>query len=54
VTASQDSIARLVELLLEHDTVEAEGIQQCFTAGENNQPLDFPPQLALTPQPATI
>ena len=30
VTASQDSIARLVELLLEHDTVEADGIEECF------------------------
>ena len=30
VTASQDSIGRLVELLLEHDTVEADGIEQCF------------------------
>ena len=30
VTAKQDSIARLVELLLEHDTVEADGIEQCF------------------------
>ena len=32
VTASQDSIGRLVELLLEHDTVEAEGIEECFLA----------------------
>jgi cell division protease FtsH len=32
VTARQDSIARLVELLLEHDTVEAEGIEQCFVS----------------------
>lgn len=31
VTASRDSIGRLVELLLEHDTVEADGIEQCFT-----------------------
>ncbi len=31
VTASQDSIGRLVELLLEQETVEAEGIEQCFT-----------------------
>jgi cell division protease FtsH len=30
VTGSRDSIARLVELLLEHDTVEADGIVQCF------------------------
>lgn len=31
VTASQDSIGRLVELLLEQETVEAEGIEKCFT-----------------------
>src|SRR5688572_8337113 len=31
VTASQDSIGRLVELLLEQETVEAEGIEECFT-----------------------
>ena len=31
VSASQDSIGRLVELLLEQETVEAEGIEQCFT-----------------------
>ena len=30
VSASQDSIARLVEMLLEQDTVEADGIEQCF------------------------
>lgn len=32
VTASQDSIGRLVELLLEQETVEADGIEECFTA----------------------
>jgi len=30
VTANQESIGLLVELLLEHDTVEADGIEQCF------------------------
>jgi cell division protease FtsH len=35
VTRSQDSIARLVELLLEHDTVEADGINECFSAVTN-------------------
>ena len=30
VTSSQDSIGRLVEMLLEHETVEADGISQCF------------------------
>ncbi len=32
VTASQDSIGRLVELLLEQETVEADGIEECFVA----------------------
>jgi ATP-dependent Zn protease len=32
VTAQQDAIARLVELLMEHDTVEADDIQRCFAA----------------------
>jgi cell division protease FtsH len=54
VTASQDSIGRLVELLLEHDTVEADGIEQCFGEERNNQPLDFHPPVPLLPQPATI
>ncbi len=30
VTLEQESIARLVQLLLEHDTVEADDIQRCF------------------------
>ncbi|HKO60353.1 MAG TPA: ATP-dependent zinc metalloprotease FtsH [Pyrinomonadaceae bacterium] len=30
VTAQQGAIARLVELLMEHDTVEADDIQRCF------------------------
>ena len=30
VTSQQDSIARLVELLLERDTVEADDIRHCF------------------------
>jgi len=33
VTSERDSIAGLVELLLEHDTVEAEDIRKCFAAG---------------------
>jgi cell division protease FtsH len=32
VTASQESIGRLVELLLEQETVEADGIEKCFVA----------------------
>ena len=56
VTESQDSIARLVELLLEHDTVEADGIQQCFAARQNGEPGHTvnPPQLGPMPQPATV
>jgi cell division protease FtsH len=30
VSSSQDSIGRLVELLLEQETVEADGIEECF------------------------
>lgn len=55
VTARQDSIASLVELLLEHDTVESDGIERCF-AGEQTTQLSLlphtPPQLAPIPQPA--
>ena len=63
VTAQQTSIARLVKLLLEHDTVDADGIDQCFMketgpeqvdSGLANQALDYLPQPATTPQPATI
>ena len=57
VTASQDSIALLVELLLEHDTVEADGIEQCFSADPTRQigqPSTMPPQLAPMPQPAAL
>jgi ATP-dependent Zn protease len=32
VTSERDSIARLVELLLERDTVEADEIRTCFSA----------------------
>src|SRR6266498_3236699 len=55
VTARQDSIARLVESLLEYDTVEADGIEQCFVAEETSQPGLIPsvsPQLEPMPQPA--
>jgi cell division protease FtsH len=57
VTAEQESIAQLVELLLEHDTVEAAGIEQCFAAGTTKQlsgPSKFPPPPAPVPQPAMI
>jgi cell division protease FtsH len=55
VTEQKDSIARLVELLLEFDTVEADDIQHCFAAGQANQigqTSNLPPQLAPMPQPA--
>ncbi|MEP6743693.1 MAG: ATP-dependent zinc metalloprotease FtsH [bacterium] len=52
VTGKQDAIARLVELLLDHDTVEADGIEQCFAAAETKRPLDYHPSSALLPQPA--
>jgi len=59
VTAKQESIARLVELLLEHDTVEADGIGECFAVNETNpvqgrQPVEFCPPPTPTSQPATI
>ena len=46
VTAQQDAIAHLVELLLEHDTVEAEDIQRCFAP--------VPPLVALSNPPAPM
>jgi cell division protease FtsH len=55
VTSKQESIARLVELLLEYDTVEADGIERCFAAKQTTQlarPPNMPPQLAPMPQPA--
>jgi cell division protease FtsH len=53
VKAKQDSIARLVELLLEYDTVESDGIQQCFTARSTPEfALQSPP--GLLPPAASI
>lgn len=54
VNGQQESIARLVELLLEHDTVEADGIEQCFAAGQIVPPLELRPAPALLPQPASL
>jgi cell division protease FtsH len=54
VNGQQESIARLVELLLEHDTVEADGIEQCFAAGQIAPPLELRPAPALLPQPASL
>jgi cell division protease FtsH len=53
VTARQDSIARLVELLLEHDTVESDGIQQCFSA-QSTQEFALQPPPPLLPPAAAI
>ena len=47
VTAEQAAIARLVELLLEQDTVEADEIRKCFEPGRSDFPLHAvsPPQV---------
>jgi cell division protease FtsH len=47
VTAQQDAITRLVELLMELDTVEADDIQRCFApapsmVGFSNPPVSIP------------
>ena len=55
VTEQKDSIARLVELLLELDTVEADDIQRCFAGGQTSQigqTSNMPRQLAPIHQPA--
>jgi len=56
VTGEKESIARLVALLLEHDTVEAEGIEQCFAPQDVSMigPASLTPSLAPLPEPATI
>lgn len=54
VNGQQESIARLVELLLQHDTVEADGIAQCFAEGQIVPPLELLPGQALLPQPASV
>ncbi|HYJ85653.1 MAG TPA: ATP-dependent zinc metalloprotease FtsH [Pyrinomonadaceae bacterium] len=51
VTASQDPIGRLVELLLEHDTVEAEGINECFAVRTPLQLPAFHSPAPMSPQP---
>jgi ATP-dependent Zn protease len=37
VTSERDSIARLVELLLERDTVEADEIRTCFSSATSGR-----------------
>ena len=54
VTASQDSIGRLVELLLEHDTVEADGIEECFAPKLAAQLPGFQSPLPMLPQPVAL
>ena len=54
VTANRDSIGRLVELLLEQDTVEADGIEECFGGGAAHPSLNFQPPTAQLPQPAQV
>src|SRR5687767_6484896 len=49
VTAQQDAIARLVELLMDYDTVEADDIQRCFAptpsvVAFSNPPVPLPMQ----------
>ena len=50
VTRDRDSIARLVELLLEQDTVEAEDIRRCFdpTSVTFVAPAQFQPTTVAT------
>ena len=50
VTAEADSIGRLVELLLEHDTVEAEDIRKCF---DRSFPVNLPVNQQ-EPQPGAV
>jgi cell division protease FtsH len=53
VTARQDAIGRLVGLLLECDTVESEGIKECFSNPAAQQSLAFQVPPALLPQQVT-
>lgn len=53
VNGSQESIAKLVEMLLEHDTVEADGIEECFNV-ERNPIRALPPPPSAMPQPARV
>ena len=52
VTNSQDSIARLVEMLLQHDTVEADGIEECFAERITEPSLAFQPPPSSMQNPA--
>ncbi|HVQ40546.1 MAG TPA: ATP-dependent zinc metalloprotease FtsH [Pyrinomonadaceae bacterium] len=54
VSAQRDAIARLVELLLEFDTVESDGIQECFSSVQVKPVFELQPAPALLPQPAAM
>jgi cell division protease FtsH len=57
VSGEKESIARLVELLLERDTVEADGIEQCFARPDASKldPTSLTPQAsAPMPQPVMV
>ncbi len=51
VGSERESIARLVERLLEHDTVEASEIRQCFQPAP---PVNVLPSSVQSPQPAMV
>jgi len=57
VSGEKESIGRLVELLLVHDTVEADGIEECFE-GQNASEIDprslTPQASAPMPQPVMV
>jgi len=55
VTGEKEAIARLVELLLEHDTVDADGIEQCFARQDVSKldPASLTSQ-ASTPMPQAV
>jgi cell division protease FtsH len=53
VTSERDSIDRLVELLLEHDTVEAEDIRKCFDRSHFGVP-GYAPSGAMASVPAAL
>ncbi|HKO97689.1 MAG TPA: ATP-dependent zinc metalloprotease FtsH [Pyrinomonadaceae bacterium] len=54
VTSSQDSIAKLVEMLLEHDTVESDGIEECFAGTIRTPGIAFQPPPTPNHQPAMV
>ena len=51
VSSKREAIARLVDLLLDQDTVEAPEIQQCF---QESPPMNLLPSQIPAPQPAAV